>query len=49
MVVGGVIRIGFPALVTSLGEAMLARSTMLRVVTGLQAALGAFLMYVGYL
>ncbi len=49
MVLGGVLRMGFPALTRSLGETMLARTAMLRVATGLQVALGGFLMYVGYL
>ena len=48
MVVGGIIRMAFPALATSMGEAMLARSTALRVIGGLQVVLGAYLMAVGY-
>lgn len=46
--IGGVIRMGFPALTRSIGEAMLANATMLRVIGGLQVALGAFLMVKGY-
>ena len=47
-VAGGILRIGFPALTKSLGEAMLARATLLRAASVLQVALGGFLMYVGY-
>ena len=49
LVAGGIFRIGFPALVTSLGEAMLARTTLLRVIGVVQVALGGFFIYVGYL
>jgi len=48
-VAGGILRIGFPSLVKSLGEAMLARATLLRVASVLWVALGGFLMVVGYL
>ncbi len=47
-ILGGIIRIGFPALTKTIGEKMLARATMLRWIGLIQAALGAFLMYVGY-
>ena len=45
---GGVIRMGFPGLTKTIGEAMLANAAMLRVIGGLQVALGAFLMAKGY-
>jgi len=48
-VLGGIIRLGFPALAKSLGENLLTHPTLLRVASGLQLALGGFLMYVGYL
>ncbi len=48
-VLGGIIRMGFPGLAKALGEDLMARATLLRVASGLQAALGAFLMVVGYL
>ena len=48
-VIGGVIRMAFPALTKSIGEAMLAREGMLRVVGGVQAVIGAYLMVEGYL
>lgn len=48
-VVGGILRIGFPQLTKSIGEAMLARETGLRVVASIQVALGAYLMFVAYL
>ncbi len=43
-----VIRMGFPGLVTSMGETMLANEAVLRVLGALQVALGAFLMMKGY-
>lgn len=46
--IGGVIRMGFPGLTKSIGETMLANATLLRVIGGLQVALGAFLMVKGY-
>ena len=48
-VVGGIIRMAFPGLTKSIGEAMLAREGMLRVVGGIQAVIGVYLMVEGYL
>ncbi len=48
-VVGGIVRIAFPALTESIGEAMLAREAVLRAAGGIQAVLGAYLMIMGYL
>ncbi len=48
-VAGGVIRMAFPALAKSIGEAMLARQALLRVIGGIQAVLGAYLTFEGYL
>ena len=45
---GGILRIAFPALTKSIGEAMLAREAVLRVAAGIQVVLGAFLMIMGY-
>ncbi len=48
-VIGGIIRMAFPAFTKSIGEAMLARELALRVAGAIQLALGAYLMVVGYL
>ena len=47
-ILGGILRIGFPALTKSIGEKMLARPSQLRIIGLVQAALGVFLMYVAY-
>ena len=49
MLAAGVVRMGFPGVVTAMGESMMANDTLLRVLGGLQIALGAFLMWKGYL
>ena len=48
-VVVGIIRMAFPGLTKSIGEAMLSKLAALRVVGALQVALGAYLMTQGYL
>ena len=48
-VIGGIVRMAFPALTKSLGEAMLGRQSALRIIGAIQLALGAYLMAVGYL
>ena len=48
-VVGGVIRMAFPTLTRTLGEALLGKPATLRVIGAIQAALGLYLMAVGYL
>lgn len=48
-VVGGIIRMAFPAITKSIGEAMLSKLVVLRVAGGLQIALGGYLMAKGYL
>ena len=48
-VIGGIVRMGFPALTKSVGEAMLARHAGLRVSAVIQLALGLYLMFVSYL
>ncbi len=48
-VVGGIIRMAFPALTKFIGEAMLSKLVALRVAGGLQIALGGYLMVKGYL
>ena len=48
-IIGGILRMAFPALTKSIGEAMLAREAVLRVASGVQVLLGAFLMFMGYL
>lgn len=48
MLVAGVVRMGFPGIVASMGESMIANETVLRVLGALQVALGAFLMWKGY-
>lgn len=47
-IAGGILRIGFPALTKSLGEAMLAKQSALRGIAACQVALGAYLSFVGY-
>ncbi len=49
MLAAGVVRMGFPGLVTSMGETMIANETLLRVLGASQVALGAFLMWKGYI
>ncbi len=48
-VLGGVLRMAFPALTKSIGEAMLGHQALLRAAGAAQLALGAYLMFVGYL
>ena len=48
-VLGGVLRMAFPALTQSIGKAMLGNKVLLRVAGGAQLLLGAYLMFVGYL
>ncbi len=48
-VIGGIVRMGFPALTKSVGETMLARHAGLRVSAVIQLALGLYLMFVSYL
>ena len=48
-VIGGIVRMGFPALTKSVGEAMLSRHAGLRVSAVIQLALGLYLMFVSYL
>ena len=48
-IVAGLIRMAFPAVTKSIAEAMLSNFAVLRVVGGLQVALGAYLMTKGYL
>jgi len=48
-VIGGIVRMAFPALTKSIGEAMLGNATLLRLLGGLQVALGAYLMFVSYI
>lgn len=47
-IVGGILRMAFPGVTKSIGEAMLARQGMLRVAGGVQVLLGAYLMVMGY-
>ncbi len=48
MLTAGVIRMGFPGVVTSMGKVMLANEIVLRVLGALQVPLGAFLVMKGY-
>lgn len=48
MLAAGVVRMGFPGIVASMGESMIANETVLRVLGASQVALGAFLMWKGY-
>ena len=48
-VIGGIFRMGFPALTKSVAETMLARPAGLRVSAVIQLVLGAYLMFVSYL
>ena len=48
MIVGGVMRMAFPNTVQSIGEAMLERSSMVRIVAVIWLIIGAALCYVGY-
>ena len=48
-VLGGVVRMAFPAAIKPIGEAMLAKAALLRVANGAWLVLGAYLMFVGYL
>jgi len=48
-VIGGIVRMVFPAVTRAVGEAMLGSTTLLRLLGGVQVALGAYLMAVGYL
>ena len=48
-VFGGVVRMAFPGLTKSIGEAMLKKDAALRFSGGFQTVLGAYLMFVGYL
>ena len=47
-IVAGIIRISCPDWVRSVGHAMLARPTFLRVASGIQVLLGTFLSFKGY-
>ncbi len=47
-IVGGILRMGFPALTQSMGEKMMGSETALRVIGGVQVLLGGFLAYKGY-
>ncbi|MEM8689274.1 MAG: hypothetical protein AAGF81_18235 [Pseudomonadota bacterium] len=49
MLTAGMVRMGFPSLVTTMGEKMLANNAVLRAIGTLPLALGAFLMWKGYL
>lgn len=49
MIAAGIMRMGLPGLVKSIGETMLAKEAVLRVSGVVQLALGAFLMFKGYL
>jgi len=48
-IAAGILRISFPSLVKSVGEAMLAKQGLLRIAGGVQAVLGGFFMVKGYL
>lgn len=48
-IVGGILRIGFPAFTKSTGEKMMGNESALRVIGGVQLLIGAFLSYKGYL
>ena len=48
-IIGGILRIAFPALTKSIGETMLAREAVLRAAAGIQMVLGTYLMIMGYL
>ncbi len=48
-VIGGIVRMGFPALTKSVGETMLARHAGLRVSAVIQLVLGLYIMFVSYL
>jgi len=47
-IVSGIVRIAFQDLTRSLGEAMMASDTVLRIASALQVALGGFLAFQGY-
>jgi hypothetical protein len=47
-IVGGIVRMAFPGLTKSIGETMLEREILWRISGGLQVALGAYLMVMGY-
>ena len=47
-VIAGILRMAFPSLTRSIGEAMLAREEVLRVASGVWLLLGAFLTFMGY-
>lgn len=47
-IVGGILRMAFPEVTKSIGEAMLARQGVLRGGGGAQILLGAYLMVMGY-
>ena len=48
-ILGGILRMAFPALTQTIGKAMLGNRALLRVAGGAQLVLGAYLMFVGYL
>ena len=47
-ILAGILRMAFPTLTRSIGEAMLARDALLRVASGVWVLLGAFITYMGY-
>lgn len=49
MLAAGVIRMGFPGVVTAMGESMIARENLLRISGAAQVLLGAFLVWKGYM
>lgn len=48
-IAAGILRMSFPSLVKSLGEAMLAKRGLLGVAAAVQVALGGFFVFKGYL
>ena len=48
MIIGGTIRIAFPSVVRSIGNAMMENPTLIRVAGTAWAIVGAFLFYKGY-
>ena len=47
-IAGGIVRIAFPGFTQSFGKTILAKEATLRVIAACQAALGAYLSFVGY-
>ncbi len=48
MLAAGVVRMGFPGIVTVMGESMMAKENLLRVIGVAQVMLGAFLVWKAY-